>query len=200
MTFYRVVRKILKPLYGFIFRIEIEGAEHVPSGSPSIIAPNHYDNMDALTVAYSLNRDFGFMAKEELFHVPILGAVFKKIGLFPIKRGRGDVGAVRTALHILEKGYLLLMFPEGTRSKTGKLLKPKSGVAYLSIKSEVPVVPVAISGKYRFRGRIHIRFGEPMNFSEYYGQKVNAETLQTLSENVMKEIGTMLEERPCLSS
>lgn len=200
MTFYRVVRKILKPIYGFIFRIEVEGAQHVPSEAPCIIAPNHYDNMDGLTVAYSLNRDFGFMAKEEMFRVPVLGWVFRKIGIFPIKRGRGDVGAVRTALHILEKGYLLLMFPEGKRSKDGKLSKPKSGVAYLAIKGEVPVVPTAISGKYRFRGRVHICFGEPMSFSEYYGQKVSSETLQTLSENVMQEIGTMLEERKCLSS
>ncbi|MBC7766371.1 MAG: 1-acyl-sn-glycerol-3-phosphate acyltransferase, partial [Hyphomonadaceae bacterium] len=173
------------------FRVTVVGAENIPKTDGFIVAPNHRSNWDVPVVACFSSRKLAFMAKEEMFKLWITEKLFKSLNAFPIKRGKGDIGAIKAAIRILQDGHVMLMFPEGTRNKTGEDLPAKPGIAYLAIKGQVPILPVAIKGEYRLFGRIMLQFGKPIYFSEWYDQKANGETLQALSNEVLAQIRAM---------
>jgi len=158
-----------KVLFRFQFKLmgwHIQGAENMPAEGPVILAINHQSIWDPLVAASSLPRQVSFMAKEELFSIPVLGTIFLKLGAFPVKRGQGDMNAIRQSLAILKEGRVLGLFPEGTRSKTGKIQKGLPGMVLLMEKSKAAVVPIKVFGTRRLLtkgwGNLGVVIGKPM--------------------------------------
>lgn len=128
------------------------------------------------------------MAKAEMFKNRILGGLFKSLGAFPVHRGRGDIGAVKSAFEILNNQQVMLMFPEGKRVKKNIRTEAKAGVAMIASKAKVPVIPVHIIGDYKWMGKIVVVYGKPIEFSQYYDKKVTMDELQRLSNDVLSTI------------
>lgn len=147
---------ILKPLY----RTKVIGAENIPSTGGVMICSNHIDNLDPPIVGISSPRPIHFMAKEELFQLPVLKKLLPTINAFPVKRGMSDKQALRTALQILKEGKVLGLFPEGTRSKTGELGKGLAGAGFFALRTEADVIPCAIIGPYKPFKQVTIVFWE----------------------------------------
>ncbi|MHB8074932.1 lysophospholipid acyltransferase family protein [Desulfosporosinus fructosivorans] len=165
MTLY----EFAKGMFSFQFKImgwNIQGVENIPAEGPVILAINHQSIWDPLVAASSLPRKVSFMAKEELFSIPVLGKVFSKLGAFPVKRGQGDMNAIRQSLAILKEGSVLGLFPEGTRSKNGEIQKGLPGMVLLMEKSKATVVPVKVYGTRKLLtkgwGNIAVVVGKPM--------------------------------------
>lgn len=166
------------------FNLKIEGRENIPDKGAAIIAPNHRSNFDPVLTGIGCPRQIRFMAKAELFDIKIFGALISKLGAFPVHRGKGDVGAVKAAFAILKSENLLLMFPQGKRIKDGSRGKPKTGVTVIAHKMQSPVIPVYISGNYKFRSKVRVIYGKPISFEEYYGKKLDDETTNKLTEKI----------------
>lgn len=186
--FYKVCYAIVRFVMVFIFRLKFVGRENVPAEGGVIVAFNHKSNWDPVIAGLSSERKLRFMAKEELFKNPVFGALIKALGAFPVRRGRSDVGAIKSALKILNDGNVMLMFPEGHRIKDGRKVKAKPGVALIAQRAQVPVVPVCISGEYKWLHKITVTYGKPVSLEEYYGQKLEQEKIQQLADNILDEV------------
>lgn len=156
-----VARIYFKTCYNF----KVEGLENIPQTGALIIAGNHLSNADppAIGAFAGLVRDSRFVAKKELFAVPGLGWFFRHCNYIPVDRGRtiGDFGALKEVVSALDQGQSVVMFPEGTRSKTGQPQKPKSGIGFLVYKTGAPVLPVKIEGTFGWPWvrKIRVKFG-----------------------------------------
>ncbi|MCA1030537.1 1-acyl-sn-glycerol-3-phosphate acyltransferase [Bacillus timonensis] len=181
-----VVSTILKPIY----RIEVIGEENIPSSGPVLLCSNHIDNLDPPVVGITSKRPIHFMAKEELFKMPILGKIVENLNAFPVKRGMSDREALRKALSILKNNGVLGIFPEGTRSKDGQLGKGLSGVGFFALRSEAVVVPCAIIGPYKAFHKLRVVYGKPLDMETLREQKISAEDA---TEVIMKEIQKLIE-------
>lgn len=148
---WRVGYPPVRRLWTALLPIRVEGHENVPSSGAYIIAANHISWMDPPVVEFALGVPVRYMAKREIFGVPVLGFVLRAIGNFPIRRGESDRRALETALRVLAAGQPVGFFPEGTRSKDGCLRRAKPGIAFLARRSGVPVLPVAVRGTRRAR-------------------------------------------------
>lgn len=165
MTFYEFVRGLFRLLFQ-IKGWKIEGAEKLPSLGPVILAVNHVSMWDPVLVGCGLQRQVCYMAKEELFTVPLFGSAIRKCGAFPVKRSQSDTGAIRQALEILKGQQVLGLFPEGTRSKTGEMQKGLPGMVLLMDKAKAPIVPIRVYGTQHLlrqaRGKIGMIVGDPI--------------------------------------
>ena len=186
--FYRVVHATATAVFSCLRGIEACGLENVPSRGRLIVACNHVSVVDPpfAGVALGHERYPRFLAKEELFRVPLLGAFFHGCGAIPLCRGRGDVGAIREALAVLENEGCLVLFPEGTRARHGKPLRPKAGVGLLARETGAPVVPARVRNTEVMlrRGPLRIRFGAPLRFSGGEGRH----DCQAFAEKVMEAV------------
>ena len=192
MLFYNTVKNLVKYFLKFVYRIEITGLDNIPIEGKSIVCSNHFNNLDPLLIGTCLPRRINYMAKEELFSNKLFASFLKKFGVFPVKRGGADISAIKTALKILKEDSVLGIFPEGTRSKTGEMLEAKPGIAMISIKSQSPIIPIAIIGNYKLFSKIRIIIDKPMDFSEYYGQKNSTEEYQQLSQKILDHIKSLM--------
>ena len=136
---------ITKRLFKKIFRIEAYGVENIPEG-PCLVLSNHRSHLDPPVLNSVFPEPIRFLAKEELFKIPLLGKLLPHMGAIPVKRGSGDVKVLEMALELLHKGCKVGVFPEGTRANPGEFLKPKLGAGLIAIKSGKPVLPVYIGG------------------------------------------------------
>jgi len=179
--------------------VQVEGTEHLAPDRPYIFAANHQSQFDIFALQGFLGIDFRWLAKKELFKVPIWGTAMRRAGYIPIDRshGRQAIKSLDGAAKKIAKGTSVIIFPEGTRSKDGKLQKFKSGAMRLAIKSGVPLVPVAITGTYKIlpkgrllvrSGRITIRAGRPIDTQGYKSKDKNklAALLQEAVAGLMK--------------
>ncbi len=130
----------------YVRKFEVVGRDLVPLDGPLIVASNHLNNADPPMVALGIPRHPTFMAKRSMIRWPILGPAFRIFGAFPVRRGQVDRAAIRVAVEVLERGDMLVMFPEGTRSRTGGLTRGHSGTALIALRAGVPILPVAITG------------------------------------------------------
>jgi glycerol-3-phosphate dehydrogenase (NAD(P)+) len=167
---YWPIRMIVKPAILLYFRVRRLGREHVPEGGV-ILASNHRSFLDPFAIGCSVKAPIFFMAKREMFRNPLMGWILNCLGAFPVRRGESDEESVTTALTLLENGNAVVIFPEGTRIRTGSLQRPKRGVGRLALESGKPVVPIAVTGSERARRgwifrpvRVHLRFGAPLTF------------------------------------
>lgn len=168
---YDLVRIVLIPPSLAFYRCWAIGGENVPRTGPLILAPNHFSQWDHFFSGVYLRRRVRFMAKSQLFSNPLIEFIFRHGGAFPVRRGHHDAEAFETAQVILERGGCLLMYPEGGRSRTGRLGEPRPGLGYVALASGAPVVPVAIHGSLGVRRwrrlnfpKVTVQYGEPISF------------------------------------
>jgi len=150
---YRLVSGLLVfPLFRFLFRGSTQGLEHVPMEGPLVVASNHGSHLDPPLLGHALGRPVAFMAKAELFAIPLLGVVIRACGAYPVRRGASDREAIRTATAKLEEGWATGVFLDGTRQANGRVNNPLPGAALLAARSGAPLLPVAIVNSHRALG------------------------------------------------
>ncbi len=178
---------IIFPFLKLFNRLEITGLENIPLTGPAIIIGNHKSMWDPVILYCLIKRGVCFMAKTELFKVPLVGYAISKIGSFPVKRDAVDRNALRMATKVLEKGDLLGIFPEGHRNPDGAMLEFKSGAALFACRAKAMVIPVLFENTYNifprtFRPVVRVTIGAPLDLSEYYNQKLRAEILENMTD------------------
>jgi 1-acyl-sn-glycerol-3-phosphate acyltransferase len=188
-------------------RIRIEGLDNFPPTGAALVIVNHCSNADGtLMMAYvvpAIRRKMGWLGKEESMHWPVIGWVMRQNGVFGVRRGAGDLEAFKTAKNVLDEGRILVIFPEGTRSRTGALQAAKEGATVLAVRSGAPIVPIAIVGSQRFWGkgkrvprfgsRVTIRVGKPFTLTMEKGAGVNRrEAMAASTTELMRHIAEML--------
>ena len=161
---YPLVRNSFRIAFLTLWRMRITGAERVPRTGPLIVVANHVSNLDPPVLGAATPRPLYFMAKAELFRMPLLGPVIWQLHAFPVDRAKGDISAIRRAVEVLKMGAAVGIFPEGGRNRDGQN-RIHSGVALLASLTGAPVLPVYIHGTKQRFSRITVVFGEPMTFS-----------------------------------
>jgi 1-acyl-sn-glycerol-3-phosphate acyltransferase len=165
---YAILKPLAVLLMRLLFGLRCRGAEHVPATGPVLLVANHVSVLDPPLIGGAAPRQLAFLAKAELFGIPLLGGLIRRLGAQPLRREGGDAGALRTALRVLKGGGALLVFPEGTRGEEGRLGPAKPGAGMLAVRGGAPVIPVYVSGSGRAwpRGR---RFPRPANVTVTFG-------------------------------
>lgn len=195
-SFYDALHAVLRFLFKALFDLKVIGEENIPKEGGVIIASNHISNFDPPMLGAAMNRHLCAMAKEELFKIPVFSFAIRKLHAFPVRRGAADRAAISAALKLLKAGHAVLLFPEGTRSKDGKLGEGKHGVAMLATKAAVPIIPAAIIGTNKIGKpnsilpHVQIKFGKPI-YTEGQGNK---ESLIKITDEVMQTLASMLKE------
>ncbi|MGE5583729.1 MAG: lysophospholipid acyltransferase family protein [Bacillota bacterium] len=168
---YSTFKIFFSALFKIFHRYSITGRENIPESGPVLIVSNHVSNWDPLLIGAAVQRKVSFMAKEELFRIPVVNFFITAWGAFKVKRGRGDREAINRSLEVLAQGKVMGIFIEGRRNTKDprKMLKPQHGAAMLAVKSGAPVVPaVLINSQKTLRSlrRVKIIFGNPLTFKD----------------------------------
>jgi 1-acyl-sn-glycerol-3-phosphate acyltransferase len=187
LIYYWIGRAFCRFLIFFIWRWRVEGLENFPSEGPVIVVANHVSYWDPVLIGSALPRQVFFMAKKEIFSIPVLGFSLKSWGVFPVDRSRPDRGAIKRALDLLKQGQVVAVFPEGTRSKTRSLLPFNTGAAYFATRTGVPVCSVAVitvrgSSSWGLWRRLTLRIGSCTSFSGDRKQDLESVTSQMMLE------------------
>ena len=190
---YLVAGSLSWPVVKGLYRLRARGLEHIPEGG-FVLAANHTSNFDPwpLGIPFLPRRQLRFMAKAELFN-PILAPILRAGGAFKVRRGEGDVEAMRTAAELAREGEIVVMFPEGTRRTKGLRKKfearPHTGAARIALSADVPLVPAAIGGTDRLSrlGPLSVAYGEPIDVSDLEGMETK-QAAAIATERLMKAI------------
>jgi 1-acyl-sn-glycerol-3-phosphate acyltransferase len=190
-----------------LWRARIEGVEHLPRSGPFIVVANHCSNLDPLMMGWATGNQIGrvvhFMAKIEMRGWPVIGWLATQAGVYFVRRGERDRAAQRFSLETLAAGKPIAIFPEGTRSKDGRLKEGKPGTALIAMRSGAPIVPAGISGTHRiFPGRsrwphptrVLIRFDAPFSLEHVPSGRLDREALGAGTERIMAAIEGLLPE------
>src|SRR6266581_2907932 len=178
----------------FAARPDVKGRQNIPPHGPLILVSNHLNNGDPPALTHAMPRRVVWMAKQELFDMPVVGWLFRAFGLIPVRRFEADLGALRKAQAALRRGQVLGMFPEGTRSQQAQLGEAEPGTALIALRTGAPVMPVAIWGTEHVRlprdifarTRLHIRFGRP--FQLPHNKRATKEDIAAATDEIMRHI------------
>jgi len=184
----KLAKGFITTLCKVLYRYSVTGRENIPQNQSFIACSNHNSMMDPVMMGAVLSSNFAFMAKEELFRIWGFGWLIRKFNAFPVKRGRQDVAAVKTALQILKSGKYLVLFPEGGRFEYGQRLKGKTGAVMIAIRAKVKILPISIRGSYVPFTKMRIHISEPLDLSNYYDKLMKSEDYQALTEILMSQI------------
>ena len=203
---YTLTRKILGPVARLIYHPDIKGTENIPATGPLLLASNHLSFVDSLVIPLAAPRRVVFLAKSEYFtghgvRGAVKRAMFTAVGAVPIERGTAGAaqGALDSALEVLHDGLAFGIYPEGTRSRDGRLYRGRTGVAWLALTAGCPVVPVGLSGTQDIQpvgsripriAKITIRFGKPLDFGYLQGAKPGAARREA-TDAIMAAIGEL---------
>lgn len=196
---YRILKPLALALMRLLFRLEVRGQEHVPPTGPVLLASNHVSVLDPPLVGGASPRVLHFMAKEELFRVPLFGRLITALNARPVRRDGSDGRALKTALRLLGEGRALLVFPEGTRGVEGRLASGKPGAGMLAVMSGAAVVPVHVSGSGRALppgrmiprpAKVRIRFGPPLHFKAAHDEE-RKERYREATREIMRAIAQL---------
>jgi len=191
MSMYKAVCTVIKGTLQGLRLLKIKGEENVPDEGAFLLCSNHQSALDPVLLAATCHRQLTFMAKEELFKNPFFGGFLKKLGAFPIKRGKGDAAAVMATLKIMRGGGATLIFPEGTRIKNGERKDINSGIIRLAIQTRVPIVPAYVK-------KHTVTYGKPIYYNEYEESVKDVDKMQLLANGLMDEIYSYSENKPAV--
>lgn len=192
--FYKVFKVLCRIWFGLIFRTRVIGAENIPKDGEFILAANHVSNWDPPFLGTFIGRTVCYMGKEELFSNPVMAWVCRNLHVFPVKRGAADKSAIKTAIKILKDGKCFGIFPEGTRSKTGKLGKAEPGVSLIAAMTKAPIIPAAIVNtekifsREKFLPRLAVVYGTPLRFT---GSTKDKQALADFAQEIMNAIAKL---------
>lgn len=178
---------ILKILFIPLFRIRVSGLENIRENDKIIVCANHKSMLDPIFLAISLPRDLHFMAKRELFEIPILKNILKSFGAFPVDRFGRDLKALRYSVSLLNDNKTLGIFPEGTRVSEARRDNVKDGVAFIAIKADADIIPVEIVSKYKPFRKTDIQIKEPIRVKDFKSMK-NKEAMKLMTDRVYEKI------------
>ena len=193
---YYIAKFFLTIYFALFYHIKTIGLNNIPKTGPVLLCANHPTGLDMFLISVRVPRMVHYMAKMELFKNKIIGFFLKQVGAFPISRGTGDVGSVKTVYKLLDKGKIVGVFPEGTRTKKKDLKKRKAGAALFALHSSAPILPVAIEGEFKLFQKMRIVFGEPYHLEEQMQQNGNVshskEELLKTSEDIINNIYSLI--------
>ncbi|PYK61730.1 MAG: 1-acyl-sn-glycerol-3-phosphate acyltransferase [Verrucomicrobia bacterium] len=188
---YRLGWLLFRFIFAFYFRWRVYHPERFPLTGPVILASNHASFIDPPLVGAGVKREINYLARKSLFRLPVAGAVLRAVNAVPVDREGGGAAGLKAILDRLLAGGGIILFPEGTRTRDGKLQPARSGIGLTVIKSNAPVVPVRVFGTFEAYGR-HLKFPRPLPVSVKYGQPMLFEKLRaeakTCSKPRLKEI------------
>ncbi|MGO8946678.1 MAG: lysophospholipid acyltransferase family protein [Ktedonobacterales bacterium] len=192
---YGLTRLVVGLISPFIVNLRTEGIENIPKSGPVILAMNHIHWLDIPLASLRVPRVAHYMAKIELFGVPLFGSFIRMDGAFPVRRGEGDREAIRIGERLLAAGEIVVIFPEGHRSGNGMLQQAHPGAGYLATRTGAPVVAVAISGTQmafkKFRPTVTIRYSQPFVVQQV-GDKRTRDSVAQATDQVMYQIAALL--------
>ena len=200
---YAILKPIASGLARALFRVSASGREHVPPTGPLLLVANHLSTLDPPLIGVVTPRQLCFLAKEELFAIPLLGRLIRALHARPVRRDGADGRALKASLKLLAENRAILLFPEGTRGAEGRLGEGKPGAGMLAVLSGAPVVPVYVSGTARAlpRGRalprptrVRVTFGPPLVFKTA-GDDRRKERYREATEEMMRAIGQLMARR-----
>lgn len=191
---YRVQRFFLYLLFKIYFRLTVSGVEHLPRHGSLIIAANHCSFLDPPIIAVAIPRQISFLAKKELFSTPLLGWWIDWVGAHPVDRKQGDIAALRTLMRLLKSDKAVLIFPEGTRSTDGVMQPHESGAAWLSVKSQVPILPVAVRGLFESMPR-DAWFPKPNKVRIQVGEALTPPEASASNQEAVTQVRDQLQQR-----
>lgn len=198
---YEMLRPLGVIVNKFQYKIEYVGLENVPAEGGFILAANHVNTLDPVFIAIGLkDRQIHYMGKKELFENAFTNWLFTKANAFPIARGKADSEALNYAIRDVKEGNILGIFPEGTRSRTGKMGRAKSGVAVIAKAAKADILPVAFCSTDNFKKhtKLTVRFGKMIPFEELnLGEDSGREELKAAATYVMDKIAALQEEGHC---
>lgn len=191
---YRMLRVIGVPLIYLLFFPKVIGRKNTHIKGKAIIISNHLSMWDPIVITVIFRRQIYYMGKVELFKNVFLRVFLKAMKAFPVRRGEGDLAAIRHAFKLLRDGNLFGIFPEGKRIRTGELAKFEPGTSLIALKTGSPVIPIYINGKYKFFRRMKLIVGEPILLSDYVGNKTDPATVEAATrflEDKLKDMKNM---------
>ncbi|MEO6629838.1 MAG: lysophospholipid acyltransferase family protein, partial [Aquihabitans sp.] len=195
-----VAKAVLSPLFHASWRFDLHGLENIPSSGGAILCPNHTSVLDSFFVPVVLPRRVTYVGKAEYMDSWKTRKIFPALGMIPIDRTGGDAAerALATAQRVLERGELFGIYPEGTRSRDGRLYRGKTGPARLALRAQVPIIPIGIKGtreimppdaKFpKLRRPVTITFGKPIDITRYLDRAQDHLVLRQITDEVMFEI------------
>ncbi len=200
---YALVRCVIRVTTYLTGGVVVRGAEHIPDSGPVILAPNHRAHVDPPLLSLISPRPLCFMAKDELFRVPVFGTFIRAMGAFPVKRGTADRTALKRAIDLLKSRRVVVIFPEGTRSEDGTLKTAEKGFALIAKQTGAPIVPVAIEGTERLlpkgstrlrRARVQITVGPALTAQNILSKQTDREqdALTAIGAATMTAIAALL--------
>jgi 1-acyl-sn-glycerol-3-phosphate acyltransferase len=196
---WRILQVIARIFTTVWFNLKTYGRENVPQTGGVLLLANHQSYLDPVLVSVHLKRPVSFMARSSLFKNPFFARFIRSLNAFPVRLGQGDVSAIKECVRQLQEGRALNVYPEGTRTLTGKIGAIEKGIALVIRKACVPVVPVAIDGSFEAwpRGkvlfhphRIRLIYGKPMLLHELKGDEIVSRLEQALNA-LLDQLHTM---------
>jgi 1-acyl-sn-glycerol-3-phosphate acyltransferase len=198
---YAATRALIRFLFWIFTELEVDGLEHVPEAGPVLLVSNHVNLMDPIVPIGVLKRRVSFMAKEQIFQWPIMGPWFKALDLVPVARGSiASRRAIQRAEELLARGWIVGVYPEGTRSRQPGMGPAHHGAALLAMRTGVPILPVAITGTHMVlqegksfprRNPVAVRSGETFSVPQHSG-KMDRRAMEELTERIMRRIAALL--------
>jgi 1-acyl-sn-glycerol-3-phosphate acyltransferase len=197
--FYRLCRAFVRIAFKTYFRAHVLGIENVPPTGGVLIACNHQSFLDPPLVGQGIERACSFMARDSLFTPPLFGRLLRNINVFPVKRGVGDINAVKELMRRLKRGGAVVLFPEGTRSKDGSLGRINPNSLAIAKKTRVSIVPTAVDGTFEAwpphqrlprPRRVHVTYCEPISADE-----VRQWSIERIAEVVTNRLSEALRQR-----
>jgi len=186
---YKLACRLSSVFFTLFYKTSFEGLENIPKDCTLIFCSNHISMLDMFLFGHKLPMKIHFMAKYELFKIPILKTIIKSLGAYPVKRGHGDMQAAKTTLKLLKEGKTIGIFPEGhRRNKSRVKLKPKSGAILFALESGVQIQPVGIFGNYRLFSKLRVVYGKPYSPKLKDNGKTTKVQMQELADELMEKI------------